>query len=145
MSESPSQEHRLPPVDSLPVELLAHIFTMSVHHCAFDSDDTSEFDMFDSDFPFNPANILTTLAISSVNKHWHQVALLTSSLWTDLCVSTELPDEDDEESCQMINAMKPNARRITTFLARSGNAPIDILINTRDPEWDSTEFQYVFS
>lgn len=73
------------------------------------------------------------------------MALLTPTLWTDLCVSTELPDEDDDESYQMRNAMKPNARRIATFLNRSGNAPIDILINARDPEWDLSETEYVGS
>ena len=57
-----------------------------------------------ADFPF--ANMLTILAISSVKvcRHWRQVALFqTTALWTDLCVSTELPDDDDEESCQLRN------------------------------------------
>lgn len=58
------QDHRLSPVHSLPVELLAHIFTLSVHVSVFDVDNAAEFDM--ADFPFDPANILTTLAISAV-------------------------------------------------------------------------------
>ena len=63
----PSQDYRLPPIHTLPVELLAQIFTLSVHSSLFQIDDAEESSM--ADFPFDPANMLTTLAISSVSQY----------------------------------------------------------------------------
>jgi hypothetical protein len=129
------------PIHSLPVELLSYILTLSAHS-PFVADDEAA-DSSPSDFPFDPANMLTTLAVSAVSRHWRDVALETPGLWTDICVSTELPDDDDEESRQLRNTMKPNTNRIATYLARSRNAPIDILISARDPDWDFSETECV--
>jgi hypothetical protein len=125
------------PIHSLPVELLSYVFTLSTHTSFVQEDDAAEPNQ--SDFPFEPANMLTTIAISTVSQYWREVALSTPALWTDICISTELPDDDDEESCQLRNTMKPNSNRLLTYLARSGNAPIDILISARDPDWDFSE------
>ncbi|KIM80219.1 hypothetical protein PILCRDRAFT_822741 [Piloderma croceum F 1598] len=133
----PSQDFPAAPIHRLPVELLSYIFTLSAHTSFVVDDDVAE--PSPSDFPFDPANMLTTIAISTVSRYWRDVALSTPALWTDICVSTELPDDDDEESRQLRNTMKPNADRIATYLARSGNAPIDILISARDPDWDFSE------
>jgi F-box-like len=137
----PSQDFPAAPIHSLPVELLSYIFTLSAHTSFVADDDVAE--PSPSDFPFDPANMLTTIAISTVSRYWRDVALSTPALWTDICVSTELPDDDDEESRQLRNTMKPNAYRIATYLARSGNAPIDILISARDPDWDFSETECV--
>ena len=131
------------PIHSLPVELLSYIFTLSTHTSFAQEDDAAE--LSPTDFPFDPANMLTTLAISSVSRYWREVALSTPALWTDICISTDLPDDEDEESRQLRNTMKPNAYRLATYLARSGNAPIDILISARDPDWDFSETEYVES
>ena len=140
MSHLPSQDLLPAPIHSLPVELLSYIFTLSAH-TSFIDDDVAE--PSPTDFPFDPANMLTTLTISTVSRYWRNVALSTPTLWTDICISTELPDDDDEESRQLRNTMKPNANRIATYLARSGNAPIDILISARDPDWDFSETECV--
>ena len=100
----PSQQ---PPIHSLPVELLSYIFTLSTHSSFIADDDLPE--PSPSDFPFDPANMLTTIAISTVSRYWRDVALSTPALWTDICVSTELPGDGDEESRQLRNTMKPNA------------------------------------
>lgn len=125
------------PIHSLPVELLSYIFTLSAHTSFAQEDDVVE--LSPTDFPFDPANMLTTIAISGVSRYWREVALSTPALWTDICVSTEIPDDEDEESRQLRNTMKPNARRLAMYLARSGSAPIDILISARDPDWDFSE------
>ncbi|KZP26831.1 hypothetical protein FIBSPDRAFT_731897 [Athelia psychrophila] len=119
-------------ISALPVELLGYIFDLSVHSASFSDED----EHLGNDYPFDPANMMTTLCLSSVSRYWRNVTMNTPSLWTDVCISTELPEDDDEESLQMRNAMKPNARRITTYLTRSGNSPIDILISARDTKWD---------
>jgi hypothetical protein len=141
MAFCPAQNCLATPIHSLPIELLSYIFTLSTHTSFAEEDDAAEPNP--TDFPFDPANMLTTLAISTVSRYWRDVALSTPTLWTDICVSTELPDDDDEESRQMRNTMKPNSYRIATYLARSGNAPIDILISARDPEWDFSETECV--
>lgn len=122
-------------ISALPVELLGYIFDLSVHSASFSDED----EHLGNDYPFDPANMMTTLCLSSVSRYWRNVTMNTPSLWTDVCISTELPEDDDEESLQMRNAMKPNARRITTYLTRSGNSPIDILISARDTKWDFCE------
>lgn len=123
------------PIYVLPVEIMAYIFDLSVHSASF----SDEEEPLGSDYPFDPANMMTTLVLSSVSQFWRAITMSTPSLWTDMCISTELPEDDDEESLQMRNAMKPNARRIATYLARSGNWPIDILISARDTNWDFCE------
>jgi hypothetical protein len=137
MAFYPARNRIVTPIHSLPVELLSYVFTLSTHTSFVQEDDAAEPNQID--FPFDPANMLTTIAISTVSRYWREVALSTPALWTDICISTELPDDDDEESCQLRNTMKPNSNRLLTYLARSGNAPIDILISARDPDWDFSE------
>lgn len=141
MAFYPSQNGSAAPIHILPVELLSYIFTLSTHTSFAQDDDVAEPNP--TDFPFDPANMLTTIAISTVSRYWRDIALSTPALWTDICVSTELPDDDDEESRQLRNTMKPNSHRIATYLSRSRNAPIDILISARDPDWDFSETEFV--
>ncbi|KAF7970142.1 hypothetical protein HWV62_24916 [Athelia sp. TMB] len=124
------------PICTLPIEVLAYIFDLSVHSASFSDEEDAH---LGNDYPFDPANMMTTLCISSVSRYWRNISMSTPSLWTDMCISTELPQEDDEESSQMRNAMKPNASRILAYLARSSNSPIDILISARDTNWDFCE------
>lgn len=124
------------PICTLPIEVLAYIFDLSVHSASFSDEEDAH---IGNDYPFDPANMMTTLCISSVSRYWRNISMSTPSLWTDMCISTELPQEDDEESSQMRNAMKPNASRILAYLARSSNSPIDILISARDTNWDFCE------
>lgn len=133
----------MPPIQSLPVELLAHIFTLSTHTCF--RDDDSGLTQIPASFPFDPANIITALSISGVNRHWNRISLSTRTMWTDICISTELPQGDDWNSRVLRDAMKPNRNRLFRYLERSKNAPIDIFINFRVVRWDVDpfEFQYV--
>lgn len=127
----------MPPIHSLPVEILAHIFTLSTHTRY--SDDVS----VPASFPFDPANILTVLSISGVNRLWNKIVLSTSLMWTDICVSTELPRGDDEKSHLLKNAMKPNSIRLEEYLKRSKNSPIDIFINLREVRENVGRSEYV--
>lgn len=104
---------------SLPVELLSAIFTSVVDASQHLADPHGV--VFDA--------ILAPIALTKVSKHWREVALNTSTLWTNFCITIE-----DDESGQPIS----------TYLTRSKNSSIDIMIDARDPDWDfAPEFECV--
>lgn len=130
------------PIEGLPVELLARIFTFCTHTCF--RDDESDLTHTPASFPFDPANILTAISISCVDRHWNRIALSTRTLWTDICLSTELPQGDDWKSRVLRDAMKPNRNRLARFLKRSKNAPIDLFIDFRVVRWDVDPFEFEY-
>jgi F-box-like len=132
---------RLSPMDKLPVELLAHIFLLATHlDISPDTDGADE--VVNDNLPFNPDNIPIPLAISSVNRQWREIALTTPGLWSSICVVWEDLDrmeEDDAPLSDFQHSATLNTRHINMYLARSGNSPIDIIVDARDPEWDFVE------
>ena len=111
------------PIQTLPVELLSHIFTLAV------------LEMDDQGFPIVDAETIKVPSIiSRVDHHWRNVAFETPNLWTNICVSGALI----ERQGGYLNTM-----HISTHLALSRNHPIDILIDARDEQWDFQEPEYV--
>ncbi|KAF8329250.1 hypothetical protein F5887DRAFT_1163467 [Amanita rubescens] len=109
----------------LPVELLSYIFLFSA-----EPDNVAN-----PAAPFCSATVKTPLVLSSVSKHWRDVARNTPRLWTRICVTQEL----------LVSKPAFNRRiaidttHIRTCLALSRKCPLDILIDARDDEWDFTE------
>ncbi|KAL0959030.1 hypothetical protein HGRIS_014337 [Hohenbuehelia grisea] len=124
-----SPERRCP-VDRLPIELLSYIFILSTHRChvPFPAENRQK-SSFDSE------SVTAPLAILSVSRQWRHVALSTSSLWTSICVTSDFIDVQGAES----SSASINTAPLVTYLARSRNAPIDIMIDARDPSWDFSE------
>ncbi|KAF7296838.1 Fatty acid hydroxylase [Mycena indigotica] len=93
-------------VDRLPNELLTAVFAFSVDHDPHDD------------------SILTTspMTLSHVCRRWRVVALACGSLWCSLVIT--YPTSPQQFT------------RVLTFLSRSKNYPLDILLDVRDPEWD---------
>jgi hypothetical protein len=77
--------------------------------------------------------------LASVHRHWRNVALSTSTLWSSLSMSLGQvvrvkvgPDADGERAYTTFL----DVQRLAAHIARSRNSSVDILIDTRDPEWD---------
>ena len=77
--------------------------------------------------------------LTSVHRHWRNIALSTSTLWSSLVMSLGQvirvkggPDAGDERT----HTTFLDVQRLAAHIARSRNSPVDILIDTRDPEWD---------
>jgi hypothetical protein len=122
----PSTTMHYRPIEKLPVELLSYIFllgTCTTEELAQDSDRT---------LPFTTENIRAPLVFSSVNKHWRNIALNTPTLWTSLCVTAEMID-DQGDHCTF------NPGHLDTYIPRSRKYPLDILIDARDQDWDFSE------
>ncbi|KAJ7082914.1 hypothetical protein B0H15DRAFT_434380 [Mycena belliarum] len=111
------------PIDSLPVELLAHIFSLGTHHVR-DSDDS------DDSPPFTAESVKAPLIYGSVCRHWRAVTLRTAALYTSVCITPLLlrPSADGD----VLDTIP-----ISMYVARSRACPLDILIDARDPEWDA--------
>lgn len=116
-----------PPIDTLPIELLSHIFALATH-ASVDSEESVD-DLAGAP-AFNTENAKVPLAFTSVSRYWRRVALGTSNLWTSLCITLELVDPSTSSI---------DTRHITSYLALSRQSPIDIFIDARDPEWDFVE------
>ena len=69
-----------------------------------------------------------------MSRHWRSVALSTGQLWNKIPVTDE--DTDDLND---LEGTSFNLARL--FLSRSGTAPLDIMVDARDPEWDFSEFE----
>jgi F-box-like len=124
-----------PPIESLPVELLSYIFLLGTHTTGdlLDADDT------DRSLPFNTESIKAPLVISSVNKHWRNVALNTPTLWTSLCVTAEMIHAQEDHDMSLLTSGVFNTGHLTTYIQRSRKYPLDILIDARDQDWDFSE------
>jgi len=73
-------------------------------------------------------SVCTQQTLSSVNRHWRQVALSTPSVWTTACITSE-----DVQDGQLY--LGP----LTNCLKRSGDRSLDIVIDARDPDWNFYE------
>ncbi|KAK7047181.1 hypothetical protein VNI00_006847 [Paramarasmius palmivorus] len=73
----------------------------------------------------------TPLTISHVCTRWRKVAISTGSLWTKLAIFLEV------EAPQLI--------QISTWLRRSKNHPLEILLDMRYEEWDWDEDSHPFT
>ncbi|KAF7369273.1 F-box domain-containing protein [Mycena venus] len=115
-----------PPIDSLPVELLAYIFVLGTHEPIHPPNSERQDDDCQ---PFNSESVKAPLVYASVSRHWRSVALNTPALYTSLCITPELFRE-------VGNKEVLDTTGISSYLALSRNYLVDILIDARDQEWD---------
>ena len=123
------------PINDLPAELLSYIFLLganrspeeksSARYASGDVDQLSPCMTYSYAFP---------CLIAGVSRHWRGVALCTSQLWNKIPVT----DEDSDDLNNLDENSFPLAR---IFLSRSGSAPLDIMVDARDPAWDFSEFE----
>ena len=126
---------RSSPINGLPAELLSYIFllgairtpeeTSSSRYASAEVDQLSPCKTYTYAFP---------CVVASVSRHWRGVAISTSQLWNKIPVT----DEDTDDPNNLDDTSFPLAR---LFLSRSGVAPLDIMVDARDPEWDFSEFE----
>ncbi|KAF9500301.1 hypothetical protein BDN71DRAFT_1502384 [Pleurotus eryngii] len=111
---------RLAPIDSLPVEIISHIFILSA------SEDRNK----EQQSGFDSSCITMPLVLSSVNHRWRRVAVTTPALWANLCLTPDFVVDSTGEL---------DTKHLTDYLQRSRKSPLRICIDVRDPEWDFTE------
>ncbi|KAK7052055.1 F-box domain-containing protein [Favolaschia claudopus] len=124
MHYHPLQRYQPPPINALPVELLSYIFVLGTHE-PINSDPNAD----DDCQPFNTDSVKAPLVYASVSRHWRGVALNTPALYTSLCITPELLREVGKTEMLDISG-------ISTYLKRSRNLLVDILIDARDQQWD---------
>jgi len=125
---------RTTPIDDLPAELLSYIFLLGAYR-PLEEDPSGE----------NPGGQLNDLSpcmtysyafpclVSAVSRHWRGVALTTGQLWNKIPVT--------DEECDDLNDLEGSSFKLARlFLARSSTAPLDIMVDARDPEWDFSEY-----
>jgi len=117
-----------PSINSLPVELLSEIFNI----CALSPCDP---DSIHSPPLISSQSVLVPLVLSGVNRRWRSAAISQASLWSNICVTPELLEweANDKDGAEL------NTTLIRTYLSRSRNYPLNILIEGRDPDWDFSE------
>lgn len=111
-------------IDALPVELLSFIFVLATHTYT-DPQNT---------VPFTSESVKIPLILSAVNRHWRFVALDTAALWTSLCATLGSIGTDSLFDASLL----------VLYISRSRHAPLDVLIDARDQEWDFSEPECVF-
>ncbi|KAG8220635.1 hypothetical protein J3R82DRAFT_2901 [Butyriboletus roseoflavus] len=74
--------------------------------------------------------ISQSIAISHVCRHWRQISLSMPSLWTSIFLSLPLT--------------KSQLTRMSAWIIRSRNRPLDIYMDFRDPCWDWDEASHIF-
>lgn len=127
--------HRPCHINVLPVEILSYIFTLATHDAVSTKKDYKR----RYEVPFSPESVTMPTVLASVNRHWRNIALSTSTLWSSLVMSLGQvvrvkvgQDADDERAYTTFL----DVQRLAAHIARSRNSSVDILIDTRDPEWD---------
>ncbi|KAG2034812.1 hypothetical protein BDR03DRAFT_964163 [Suillus americanus] len=122
-------------INVLPVEILSYIFTLATHDAVSTNNDYKR----RYDVPFSPESVTMPTVLASVHRHWRNIALSTSTLWSSLVMSLAQvvrvrvgPDLDDERAYTTFL----DVQRLAAHIARSRNSSVDILIDTRDPELD---------
>ncbi|KAG1769674.1 hypothetical protein EDD22DRAFT_151542 [Suillus occidentalis] len=86
--------------------------------------------------PFSSQSVTMPTVLASVNRHWRNIALSTSTLWSSLVMTlgqvVRVKIGHDERAYTTFL----DVQRLAAHIARSRNSSVDILIDTRDPEWD---------
>lgn len=123
--------NRYPAINRLPAELLSAIFealmpadpriTLNDRRDYEDDDDDDEDEDSDHESRGKARYQAAHAAPSLVCQHWRDVALRTPALWTDICVSSRT---------LLRNRNNPYGAFISTQLARSGNCPLNVQLNT---------------
>ncbi|KAG5636606.1 hypothetical protein H0H81_007431 [Sphagnurus paluster] len=114
------------PIQKLPVELLSHIFALATHDIDQEYDGPCP--------PFDHETVKFPVVLSMVNRHWRNVARATASLWTSICVTPALFDDDENDGTGSPRTL--NTKHISSYLALSRKYPLDILIDARDSNWN---------
>ncbi|KAI0954201.1 hypothetical protein AcV7_007498 [Taiwanofungus camphoratus] len=136
------------PIQHLPVELLSYIFVLS----ARTGETVPEDDPLYAKFKENKENFVSPCTLYSpvfpsllaaVSRHWRHVALSTSELWSKVWMTAD--DVLDEVASESEDSGAVSFRLARMFLPRSGNFPLDILLDARDPDWDFSEFDESFA
>ncbi|KAI0339396.1 hypothetical protein BDW22DRAFT_589852 [Trametopsis cervina] len=123
--------NRYPAINRLPAELLSAIFealmpadpriTFDGRRDNEDDDDDDEDEDSDRESIGEARYQAAHAAPSLVCQHWREVTLGTPALWTDIYVS----------SCTLLgNRNNPYGAFISTQLARSGNCPLNVQLDT---------------
>lgn len=73
----------------------------------------------------NSYSVTCPVSLSSVSHNWRRISLSEAKLWTTIVTTA-----DDALTGT------PDLRGMHMFVARARHAPLDILIDLRDPEWD---------
>lgn len=127
--------HRPCHINVLPVEILSYIFTLATHDPAPTKKDYKR----RYEIPFSSESVTMPTVLASVNRHWRNIALSTSTLWSSLVmtlgqvVRVKVGQNIDDERAYTTFL---DVQRLAAHIARSRNSSVDILIDTRDPEWD---------
>ena len=96
----------VPTINTLPPELLAHIFTLY----ATETVRIASISIFEAYDPFNYPSPRAALRLTEVCKHWRDVSLTTPSLWSGvICGGTD-------------------ATPITRYLQRSKSVPLHAIV-----------------
>ncbi|KAG0693291.1 hypothetical protein DFH29DRAFT_816440 [Suillus ampliporus] len=129
------QVHQPCNINVLPVEILSYIFTLATHGSSSTSNDFKQ----RYEVPVSPESVTMPTVLASVHRHWRNIALSTLTLWSSLVMSLEQvvrvkaePDANDKRA----RTTFLDVQRLAAHIARSRNSSVDILIDTRDPEWD---------
>ncbi|KZT71084.1 hypothetical protein DAEQUDRAFT_810088 [Daedalea quercina L-15889] len=125
---------RTTPIDGLPAELLSYIFLLGAYRPP-DEDPLAENPGGEVNYlsPCMTYSYAFPCLVAAVSRHWRGVALSTGQLWNKIPVTDE--DTDD------LNDLEGTSFKLARlFLSRSGTAPLDIMVDARDPEWDFSEF-----
>lgn len=129
-------------INILPVEILSYIFMLATHST---TSSTSNFKQR-YEVPFSPDSVTMPTVLASVHRHWRDIALSTSALWSSLVMSLEqvvrVKAKSDATDGHAHTTFL-DVQRLAAHIARSRNCPVDILIDTRDPDWDFEEDGYV--
>ncbi|TFK91303.1 hypothetical protein K466DRAFT_483051 [Polyporus arcularius HHB13444] len=125
--------HTVPqsPITQLPVELLSYIFVLSAHTPDPEArEEDSQGAGSDDISPCLSSSSTTPDVLASVSRHWRGVARNTPRLWTRLCVTI---------GDVMYHKGGPMFSLVSRYVSRSGQCPLDIFVDARDPEWDFSE------
>ena len=105
-------------IDVLPIELLSYIFHLAVHA-----------ESKQNGLDFDASTVHAPLQLALVSKHWREVALGTPSIWSSILVTIEAVQDPEQY----------DTRHIEQCLQLSKSYPLDVLLDTRDINWDFSE------
>ena len=155
-----NHQYRPCPINSLPIELLSYIFSLSTYPTTTGGFIPGEEEDYSRPPTITTESVQVPLVLSSVSRLWRQVALGTPHLWSSLCITVELVQDfyyhcnerGDSRSGggftnrSSISTRQLNTSHITSYLALSRKYPLNILIDARDENWNfepECVFQYL--